>query len=88
VATRVLSDKEKEILSNDFALTERLNIPVVTLHGNVAEEIVRYAQENEITQLVIGHSSRNRWQKLWKGDIIGRLTRELRTVDILIVTDP
>ncbi len=88
VASRPLDDKEKEILRNDFALTERLNIPVVTLHGNVAEEIIRYAHENEITQLVLGHSSRNRWQKLWKGYIIGRLTQELRTVDILIVTEP
>jgi two-component system sensor histidine kinase KdpD len=88
VASRILSDKEQEILRNDFSLTERLNIPVVTLHGGISDEIIRYARENEITQLVIGHSSRNRWQKLWKGDIIGRLTQELRTVDILIVTEP
>jgi two-component system sensor histidine kinase KdpD len=88
VADRVLNEEESEILRNDFALTERLDIPVVTLHGKVSDEIIRYAHDNEITQLVIGHSSRNRWQKLWKGDIIGRLTQELRTVDILIVTEP
>lgn len=88
VADRVLNPREQDILRNDFALTERLNIPVVTLHGNVSREVIRYAQQNEITQLVIGHSSRSRWQKLWKGDIIGRLTEELRTVDLLIVTEP
>jgi two-component system sensor histidine kinase KdpD len=88
VADRVLNEEESEILRNDFALTERLNVPVVTLHGKVSDEIIRYAQENEITQLVIGHSSRSRWQKLLKGDIIGRLTEQLRTVDILIVTEP
>jgi two-component system sensor histidine kinase KdpD len=88
IASHILNDKEKQVLRSDFSLAERLSIPVVTLHGNVSEEIIRYARENEITQLVIGHSSRSRWQKLLKGDIIGRLTQELRTVDILIVTEP
>ena len=61
---------------------------MVTLHGDVAGEIIRYARENEITQIVVGHSSRTRWQELLKGSIIARLTRELRTVDTLIVTEP
>ncbi|MBV9467710.1 MAG: hypothetical protein JO316_26840 [Abitibacteriaceae bacterium] len=41
-----------------------------------------------MTALVIGHSSRSRWEELIKGSIINRLVRELRTVDILIVTEP
>ncbi len=88
VADHVPNAEEQAVLNNDFALAQKLDIPVVTLHGEVAGEVVRYARENEVTQLIIGHSSRNFWQKLLKGDIIGRLTRELRTVDILIVTEP
>ncbi len=88
VATHPPSEEEKRILHSDFALAERLNISVVTLHGNVSEELIRYASANEITQLVIGHSSRSRWQELVKGSIISHLTRELKTVDILIVTEP
>ncbi|RYX83100.1 sensor histidine kinase KdpD [bacterium] len=88
VADHIPDEKEKGILQHDFSLAERLNIPVVTLQGDVASELIRYARDNEVSQLVIGHSSRNFWEKLWKGDIIGRLTRELRTVDILIVTEP
>ncbi len=88
VADRITNDAEKSILQSDFALAERLSIPIVTLHGEVAVEVIRYAHENEVTQLIIGHSSRNRWQQLLKGDIIGKLIRGLRTVDILIVTEP
>ncbi|PQV62797.1 two-component system, OmpR family, sensor histidine kinase KdpD [Abditibacterium utsteinense] len=88
VADHVPTERERAILQHDFALAERLGIAVVTLQGDVAGEVIRYARENEVTQLVMGHSSRSTWQKLWKGDIIGRLTRELRTVDILIVTEP
>ncbi len=88
VADHVLCQEEKLVLERDFALAEKLDIPIITLHGDVASEVIRYARDNEITQLVIGHSSRTFWRKLWKGDIIGRLAGELRTVDILIVTEP
>ena len=88
VATHPPSEEEKKILHADFALAERLGIPVVTLHGHVASELIHYARENEISQIVIGHSSRSRWQELLRGSIVNRLIRELRTVDILIVTEP
>ena len=88
VADHVSSEAEKAILHHDFSLAQKLNVPVVTLHGDVASEVIRYARENEVTQLIIGHSSRGFWQQLLKGDIIGKLTRGLRTVDILIVTEP
>jgi two-component system sensor histidine kinase KdpD len=82
------SPTEHQILKNDFALADRLGLPVVTLHGDVATELIRYAQENQITQMVIGHSSRSRWQEFLRGSVISRITRELRTIDILIVAAP
>ena len=88
VATNPPSEAERKILQDDFALAERLNVGVVTLNGDVAQELIRYARENEITQIVIGHSSRSRWQEFIKGSIVNTLIRELRTVDILIVTEP
>ena len=81
------TEAQQAMLRNDFALADRLKIPVVTLHGDVAGEIIRYAHEKQVTQLVIGHSKRNRWQEFTKGSIINRLTRELRNVDILVVAD-
>ena len=76
---------EQEILKNDFALCDRLKIPTVTLHGDVASEIIRYATESRITQVIVGHSNRSRWHEFLHGSIIYRLTQELRAVDILIV---
>jgi two-component system sensor histidine kinase KdpD len=85
VENRPCSEAEQQILRNDFDLAERLKIPVVTLHGDVAAELIRYARENRITQMVIGHSSHSRWHEFMHGSIVDRLTRELRTIDILIV---
>ncbi len=88
VESRPLKEKEQEVLRNDFALAERLDIPVVTLYGDIAEELIHYASKNQITQIVVGASSRTRWQELIHGSIISQLARELRTTDILIVAAP
>ena len=85
VEGRSPNERERDILKNDFALADRLGIPVVTLHGDAASALVRYAREHNITQIVLGHSSRTRWQELVRGSIVNALTRELRTIDILIV---
>ena len=87
VESRPPSSREQETLKNDFALADRLRIPVTTLHGDIAIEIIRYARENNITQMVVGHSDRSRWQEFLRGSIINQLTRELRKTDILIVAN-
>lgn len=79
--------KQQEVLKADFALADRLNIPVTTLQGDVATEIVRFAREKQITQLVLGHSNRTRLQEVLHGSIIHQILRELRTVDVLLVRD-
>ena len=88
VESATLTSAQQEILKNDFTLCERLKINVVTLHGDVAAELIHYARDNRITQMVIGHSDRSRWKEFVRGSIINRLTNELRTIDILIVAAP
>ncbi len=85
VEAAALTSAQQEILKNDFTLCERLKMNVVTLHGDVAAELIHYARDNRITQMIIGHSDRSRWKEFVRGSIINRLTNELRTIDILIV---
>lgn len=88
VENRPLTPEQQEQLRSVLALADQLKIPVVTLHGEVADQLITYAKEHQITQLVIGHSSRSRLQEFLKGSIIHRLTQELRNIDILIVAPP
>ena len=88
VESSEMTTERKVILSADFALADRLGVPIVTLQGDVAREIIRFTRERQITQLVIGHSNRPRWQQFFKESIVDKLTRELRTIDILIVAAP
>ncbi|MBC8103328.1 MAG: universal stress protein [Cytophagales bacterium] len=85
VESRSPTASEQETLRNDFALADRLHVPVVTLQGDIATELIRYARERGTTQIVMGHSDRSRWREFVYGSIINRITRELRSVDISIV---
>ncbi|MCC6445888.1 MAG: universal stress protein [Armatimonadetes bacterium] len=88
VMNQSLSKNEAAICQDNLELAQRLNVPVVTLKGNVADELIRYSRENDITQIVIGHSTRSRWQELIHGSVINRLMRALRMIDILVVSTP
>lgn len=80
-----LNERERRYVQDDFSLAERLGIKVERLHGAPSPELIRYARENNVTQLVIGHSERTRIQEVVQGSIISALTRELKTIDILVV---
>ena len=73
------------MLSDDFKLADRLQIPAVKLKGDIGDELIRYARDNKITQIVVGHSSRSRMKEIMRQSIVGTLVRELRTIDILVV---
>ncbi|CEK19514.1 universal stress protein [Chthonomonas calidirosea] len=88
VENRPLTPEQQEQFRSVLALADQLKIPVVTLHGEVADQLISYAKEHQITQIVIGHSSRSRFQEFLKGSIIHRLTQELRNIDILIAAPP
>ncbi|HSV73559.1 MAG TPA: universal stress protein [Chthonomonadales bacterium] len=85
VESRPPGAKEASELRDSFALAERLRVPVVTLHGRISAELIRYARENRITQIVVGHSSRSRLAQALRGSIIADLFGALRNIDILIV---
>ncbi|MFD2334144.1 histidine kinase [Cohnella sp. GCM10020058] len=49
--------------------------------------LVRYATENNVTRIVMGHSDKNRWQEKWQGSIANRVLRKTRNIDVFIMAD-
>lgn len=80
-----LNETEKHVLEDDFRLCERLGIETVTLEGDPGEKIVAYAQENNVSHVILGHSERRRVKEFLKGSLLVELARELKTVDLLVV---
>ena len=80
-----LDENQKTILKNDLALAERLGIKTERLKGEVADCLIQYAQEHNITQLLMGHPERSKLQSLTRRSIVQEVARALRTVDITLV---
>jgi len=74
------------VLQENIRLAESLGAEVVKLQGsNVADELLRFACENEITHVIFGQSARSRWEIMFKGSIINRFLREVKDVAVHVI---
>ncbi|MGD0682971.1 MAG: universal stress protein [Terracidiphilus sp.] len=63
-----------------------LGAQVVTLTGkNVADALIRFAQEEGISHVVFGQSARSRWNILLYGSVLNRFLSEIRDVTVQVV---
>jgi two-component system sensor histidine kinase KdpD len=73
-------------LADDFALAARLGIETVMLEGPLGQTLVKFAKERNVTAVILGHPDRSRLQEVLRPSILSELARDLRTVDIIVVS--
>jgi two-component system, OmpR family, sensor histidine kinase KdpD len=73
-------------LQDNMRLAESLGARVVKLKGsNVADELVWFARENEISHVIFGQSARSRWEIIWKGSVINRFLKDVKDVAVHVI---
>lgn len=83
-----LSDADRDRLAQTLRLAEQLGGDVVTIPGqNVAEDLIRYAQSRNVTEVIIGKSLRSRWSELWRGSVVYDIIRKSGTIDIYVINE-
>lgn len=83
-----LTSSDKKMLEEHYKLAELLGAKVVTLRGkSVSTEIAKYITENNITQVILGHSKRTKLQTLLRGSTISKLIKYTRNVEFHIIPD-
>jgi two-component system, OmpR family, sensor histidine kinase KdpD len=81
------SGREKVYLTDALNLAEELGAKIMTLSGNdVADEIIRFARENNITRIVIGKPLRSVIAELFKRSPASRLLRASGDFEIHLIT--
>jgi two-component system sensor histidine kinase KdpD len=86
-ALKDLSVTEKGYLTDALNLAEELGAKVVTLLGtDIAGEILRFAQEHNITRIVIGKPQHSRVAGFWKGSPVNRLLHAKTDFELHLVT--
>lgn len=82
-----ISDEDRNRLARTMRLAEELGGKAVTVPGNnVAEDLIHYAQTNNITEIVIGKSHRPWWFRLLRGSIVDELIQKSGVIDIYVIT--
>jgi two-component system, OmpR family, sensor histidine kinase KdpD len=85
--TQRLTDAERDRIAEFLRLAERLGAATITIPGrNVADEVVAYAEANNITQIVIGKSSRSRWFELVRGSVVHELVRKTGPISVHVIS--
>jgi two-component system, OmpR family, sensor histidine kinase KdpD len=83
-----LDDVGRRHLEEAFALAERLGVEIVTLHGEMSAELIRYAKENGVTQLIVGQTEASAADAEVRTSLVADLVHELRSLDILVAAAP
>jgi len=74
------------VLQENIKFAETLGAKVFKVKSNdVADALLKFARENEITHVIFGQSARSRWEIFWKGSIINRFLREVKDVAVHVI---
>ena len=81
-----IKPETKAVLDENIRFAKELGAKIVCLKGkNVADELIKFAKENAITQVIFGQSARTRWELFWKGSVINRFLKEVNDATVQVV---
>jgi two-component system, OmpR family, sensor histidine kinase KdpD len=81
-----LDETARNRIADAMRLAEKLGADIAVIPGNqIADALVRYAQANNITQIVIGKSGRSRWFEMLHGSVVHDLVRRAGNISIHVM---
>src|SRR5271170_661075 len=85
--TTRLNDAERDRIAEFLRLAERLGASTIRIPGRkIADEVIAYAEENNITQIVIGKSNRPRWFEILHGSVVHDLVRKSGPISVHVMS--
>src|SRR6478672_5693272 len=83
-----LTEEERDRIADALRLAQALGGEPVTIPGGerrIGDDVVAYAQANNITQLIVGKSSRSHWFELLHGSVVRDLLRACGNISVHII---
>lgn len=84
-----LTEEERDRIADTLRLAEALGGEAITLPASdhrIAEDIITYAQANNVTQIVIGKSGRSRWFEIIHGSVVHDLVRRSGNISVHVIS--
>jgi len=83
-----LSEKERDHIADTLRLAEALGGEAVTLpagDGSIANDVIGYAHAHNVTQIIIGKSTRSRWFEILHGSVVHDLVRRSGNISVHVI---
>jgi two-component system, OmpR family, sensor histidine kinase KdpD len=83
-----LNEEERDRIADTLRLAQALGGDAVTIPGGdrrVADDVIAFAHSNNITQIVIGKSTRTRWFEIVYGSVVHDLVRRAGNVSVQVI---
>jgi two-component system sensor histidine kinase KdpD len=83
-----LTEEERDRIADTLRLAQALGGEPVTVPGGdrrIADDVITYAHANNITQVIIGKSSRSRWFELLHGSVVRDLLRTCGNISLHVI---
>jgi two-component system sensor histidine kinase KdpD len=83
-----LTDEQRDRLADTMRLAEALGGEALTIPGvgrRIADDVIRFAHANNVTQIIIGKSSRSWWFELTRGSVVHDLVRRSGNIGVHVI---
>jgi two-component system sensor histidine kinase KdpD len=83
-----LSEQERDRVADTLRLAQALGGEPITIPGGdrgIAADVIDYAQANNVTQVIIGKSSRSRWFEILHGSVVHDLVRRSGNISVHVI---
>jgi two-component system sensor histidine kinase KdpD len=83
-----LSEEQRDHIADTLRLAETLGGEPVTLpagNRSIADDVIGYAHAHNVTQIIIGKSSRSRWFEMLHGSVVHDLVRRSGNISVHVI---
>jgi two-component system, OmpR family, sensor histidine kinase KdpD len=82
------TEVERDRVADTLRLAEALGGEAITVPGgerSIADDVVSFAHANNITQIIIGKSTRSRWFEILHGSVVHELVRRSGNISVHVI---
>jgi two-component system, OmpR family, sensor histidine kinase KdpD len=86
--TLQLSEEERDRIADTLRLAQALGGEPVTIPGGdrrIADDVVAFAHANNVTQIIVGKSTRSRWFEILHGSVVHELVRRSGNISVHVI---
>ena len=83
-----LTDEQRDRLADTMRLAEALGGEAITIPGvgrRIADDVINFAHANNVTQIIIGKSTRSWWFELVRGSVVHDLVRRSGNISVNVI---